>query len=161
MVGERLKQLRKSKGMNQEELAERSGYSRSSIINWENGKRIPRADDITRLAVVLGVSESELIEGKSQNDKYVHVPNEGSQQLIEVGSYAYWGGILDETKRIVEREDVNEISLVAPLLKAASEMLSAVQDRMRVGASAVSSGISAYNGSNSSYNGNQFTVAKA
>lgn len=127
MIGEKLKQLRKSKGMNQEELARLSGVSRNSIVNWETGKRMPRADDITRLAMILGVSESELIEGNLQNSNYVHVPIGVPQQLIEVGSYAYWGGILDETKRIVERKDVNEISLVAPLLKAASEMLGAVK----------------------------------
>ena len=164
MIGEKLKQLRKSKGMNQEELARLSGVSRNSIVNWETGKRMPRADDIARLALVFGVSERELYEGKlhthDADKNYIQTPAEKPQQLIEVGSYAYWGGILDETKRMAEREDIHEISLVAPLLRAASDILSAVQERLKAGTVAVASGISAYNGNHSNYNGNQLNVAK-
>lgn len=41
-------------------MEEESGYSRNSIINWETGIRVPRADTLTELAKLLGTTVSYL-----------------------------------------------------------------------------------------------------
>ena len=73
MIKDKLATIRKSKGWTQNDLAERSGYSRSSIINWETGKRAPRTVDIERLAIALGVSPSDFLEvGNSNDNQEIH-----------------------------------------------------------------------------------------
>ena len=44
-----IKGLRKSKGMTQEQLAQRLGVAFSSVNSWENGKRKPHSFLLKRL----------------------------------------------------------------------------------------------------------------
>ena len=69
--GEKLKQIRKSKGLGVNQLALKSGVSASQISRFENGKRKdPQMDTAKKLAKALDVSVSELIgNGDSQNVK--------------------------------------------------------------------------------------------
>ena len=36
---------------------------------------------------------------------------------------SYWGGVLDNIKKVIMRGDISEISLICPLLKSGYEML--------------------------------------
>lgn len=63
--GQRLKTLRKSKGITQEELADRLELSIMTVRRWEWGERTPRVDDIKKLALALGVSDSDLLDDTS------------------------------------------------------------------------------------------------
>lgn len=47
---------RKAAGLTQEQLSERSGYSRLTVVNLENGQGEPRLSTITDLATALGIS---------------------------------------------------------------------------------------------------------
>ena len=58
---DRLRRLRKKSGLNQEELAERTGFSIMTIRRWEWGERSPRVDEVKALAKALGVSEADLL----------------------------------------------------------------------------------------------------
>lgn len=58
----RLAELRRSKGLSQEELAERSGLHAIAITYIETGKRVPRLDTVFKLAEGLGIDVSELFE---------------------------------------------------------------------------------------------------
>lgn len=60
-IGEKLKLVREKQGFTQSKLAEISGYSRNSIINWEQGKRSPTYEMLAKLASALGVTTDELI----------------------------------------------------------------------------------------------------
>ncbi|WP_286677287.1 LexA family transcriptional regulator [Aminobacterium sp. EBM-42] len=60
-VEEKLKECRERKGMTQQEVAEKSGYSRSSIINWEKGLRTPDANVLKTLAQVFGTTVAYLM----------------------------------------------------------------------------------------------------
>jgi transcriptional regulator with XRE-family HTH domain len=55
VIGKKLKQLRKSKGMTQEDVAERVRITRSTISNYEIGRRTPHLKDLSALASVFGV----------------------------------------------------------------------------------------------------------
>ena len=151
MIGDKIRQIRKSKGWKQEELAERSGYSRSSIINWETGKRAPRADDIERLALILGVSTLDLISSDTSN---VHSNNmDTGMSLLPPGlgtgraaGDAYWGGVLDSARKLAESQDLVEINLILPLLKLAYETLLSVNEQGKGRKTSNIPGVSAYNG---------------
>lgn len=40
-IAERIKVLRKAKGLSQEELADRIGVSRQAVSKWESGHNVP------------------------------------------------------------------------------------------------------------------------
>ena len=64
-IGERLRKLRKSAGLTQEELAERVDVHLNTISRWENGVDVPKTFKLKRLAEALHVSETELLNGPS------------------------------------------------------------------------------------------------
>lgn len=53
---ERLKELRKEKGLSQYALAKKTGLSHSAIAFWEQGQRVPSLEAAKTLAVFFGVS---------------------------------------------------------------------------------------------------------
>ena len=57
-----LKTIRRSKSISQEALAKLAGMSQTFLSNVENGKSDPSLTTLRRLAGVLGVSISDLIE---------------------------------------------------------------------------------------------------
>lgn len=58
---ERLEQIRRQKGLNQDELAELVGVSPSTFRRWEWGKHEPKVTELLKLSAALGVSVSELV----------------------------------------------------------------------------------------------------
>ncbi len=61
---QRLGDLRKEKGLSQEDLAEALNVSRQTISKWETGVTAPSSGNLTCLSRVLGVSMDELMHGK-------------------------------------------------------------------------------------------------
>lgn len=58
--GARLKEIRRSKNMTQENLAEITGMDIPNLSNIERGKKFVSAETLTKLASALGVNESDL-----------------------------------------------------------------------------------------------------
>lgn len=58
---EEIRHSRKEKGITQEQLAKISGLSRSSIINFETGRRDPRVKDLKKIAHALNVPVEQLL----------------------------------------------------------------------------------------------------
>ena len=159
MLNERLKEYRKKKGWTQDDLAERSGYSRSSIINWETGKRAPRTVDIDKLAIVLGIPPRKLLEDDSdtQNDNITisgGILPEGLGQTKADSSgvvgLSYWGGVLHTAMQVADTKNLQQIKLVASLLKSAYDTLAQVIEQAQIEPKGTPT-VSAYNGSHSSY----------
>lgn len=61
MLHENLQNLRKAKGLSQEELAERIHVVRQTVSKWEKGLSVPDADLLIRLAEALDTSVSTLL----------------------------------------------------------------------------------------------------
>lgn len=61
---QKLGDLRKEKGLSQEDLAEALNVSRQTISKWETGVTAPSSGNLTCLSRVLGVSMDELMHGK-------------------------------------------------------------------------------------------------
>ncbi|NFQ84139.1 helix-turn-helix transcriptional regulator [Clostridium sporogenes] len=49
-IGERIKELREAKGINQLELSKILNVHKGSVSNWENNKRTPDTDMLTKIA---------------------------------------------------------------------------------------------------------------
>lgn len=59
--GQRLKELRRKKGLTQAELAKVSGMSRRMIVHYESYVKMPPTDKIKKIAEAIGVSSDDLI----------------------------------------------------------------------------------------------------
>jgi len=69
LLGLRIKELRKQKGMSQELLAEESGLSLRTIQRIENGQTNPTGESLKRLSNALNVNPDELIDWSIKEDK--------------------------------------------------------------------------------------------
>ena len=59
---DRIKQLRKEKGMTQEQLAERADLTSEAVTRVERGVRMPTLKTLGKLAHGLGVSPAKLVD---------------------------------------------------------------------------------------------------
>ena len=60
---EKLQELRKHKGLTQEELAELLFVSRTAVSKWESGRGYPNIDSLKAIARFFGVTIDELLSG--------------------------------------------------------------------------------------------------
>lgn len=56
IFGKRLREVRKSKKITQQELADRLGIKRNTYSDWENGKTEPTFEILVKLADLFDVS---------------------------------------------------------------------------------------------------------
>lgn len=68
-VGQKLLDLRKSKQLSQEEVAERLNVTRQTISKWETDQSMPDFDKIIPLCNLYEISADELLTGKKNNEK--------------------------------------------------------------------------------------------
>ena len=61
---EKLQELRKRKGLTQEELAEALFVSRTAVSKWESGRGFPSIDSLKAISAFFSVSLDELLSGE-------------------------------------------------------------------------------------------------
>ena len=61
---EKLKQLRKSNGLTQEDLAEALYVSRTAVSKWESGRGYPNIESLKDIATLFSVSIDDLLSGE-------------------------------------------------------------------------------------------------
>lgn len=61
LVGRNVERLRRAKGMTQEQLAERSGFSQQYISGLENGQRNPTVVTLYEIACALSAVPVDLL----------------------------------------------------------------------------------------------------
>lgn len=59
-IGENIKYFRKQKGLTQKELGEKAGMADSAVRRYESGRFIPKDENLSKIAAVLGVSTFQL-----------------------------------------------------------------------------------------------------
>lgn len=59
-TGSRLGELRRDRGISQEQLAERIGVSRQAVSNWERGEALPDTANLIKLAELFEVALDEM-----------------------------------------------------------------------------------------------------
>ena len=84
-VGAFLKDLRKEKGITQEQLAEKLGVSGRTISRWETGKNMPDISLLVEIAEFFDVSIPEIIKGERKSE---YMKNETKEVAETMSDYA-------------------------------------------------------------------------
>lgn len=77
----RLYQLRKQKGLSQEELANRLNVSRQTVSKWEVGDSTPDMEKLIAMSDLFDVSLDKLVMGKEDEEK---PPSTSKSELVTV-----------------------------------------------------------------------------
>jgi transcriptional regulator with XRE-family HTH domain len=83
--GEALVIARKQKGLSQQELAELLPVARSSVANWEADRRLPNATIIAKIAEILDVEVTELLDAANEIDNHPNVIIVDDNKIILTG----------------------------------------------------------------------------
>jgi len=104
-IEERIQELRKRKGLSQEQLAEMLGVSRQAVSKWENGQSLPEVEKLITMGELFGVTIDYILKGDSlptEDDRKQHTSRNGSQivsavalMLILIGIVATFGQLSD------------------------------------------------------------------
>ena len=113
VIGNKLKQLRKNKGMSQEQAADYLHISQSAYARMENGESHSWANHIKDICKVFEISPEELVKSESialNNNQqvgggYMQIVNQISEKLIE-----QYEERIRELKQIIEDLKVNQKS---------------------------------------------------
>ena len=81
-LGERIKEIRKMKGISQEELAHLCDISPGAVSKWENNLSRPSGNNLEKLIAALGISESTLFAPSTE----IIPSNEILRELLEIVS---------------------------------------------------------------------------
>ena len=83
--GETLRRLRTEKGLSQQQLAVRLHMERSSVANWEAGRRMPDAATVYQIAEALSVDSSALLSAADDSGEAPNVLLVDDEPLIVTG----------------------------------------------------------------------------
>lgn len=90
-LGKTLRRLRSSSGLTQQEVADRLEVSRVAIGQWESDKTMPRKNNLEQLALLYGVTISELMGEEAEP-----VPFRTSGTMMPLLGCAHMGEPCDE-----------------------------------------------------------------
>lgn len=82
-MGNRIVQLRRKKGIKQEELAQTLGVSPQAVSKWENDQTCPDVMTLPKLAKLLGTTVDYLLSGESAPDARI-VPVEQRKDIKDL-----------------------------------------------------------------------------
>lgn len=106
IIGTQISLLRKKFGLTQEDLANKLGFSKQTVSNWETGLKTPRMGAIQKIADLFNVSKSFIIEGidESKNSSIEKIYNQlESRRQQKV--YDFAENQLKEQKQEIKREN--------------------------------------------------------
>ena len=83
-IGGFLKELRKEKGITQEQVAEHFGVAGRTVSRWETGSNMPDLSLLIDIATFYDVEVSEIIDGERKSEK---MSNEMKETLEKVVDY--------------------------------------------------------------------------
>ena len=89
-LNEKLQELRKSKGMTQEELAEVLYVSRTAISKWESGRGTPSIESLKQISAFFSVSIDDLLSA----EKILSLA-EQEHKVNQQNRIHLWTGIID------------------------------------------------------------------
>ena len=84
-IGEFLRQLRKGKGLTQEQLAEQFNISRRSVSRWETGSNMPDVGLLIEIADFFDVDIREIIDGERKSE---NMNEEVKEVVSKMSDYA-------------------------------------------------------------------------
>ena len=84
-IGVFLKELRKEKGLTQEQLAETLNVSRRTVSRWETGSNLPDLDLLVEMSDLYKVDLRELFDGERKSE---HMNEELKETVLQVAEYS-------------------------------------------------------------------------
>lgn len=84
-IGKNLQELRKEKGMTQEQLAEHFNVARRTVSRWETGSNMPDLDILIEMADFYDVDLRELLDGERTEQK---MEKELNDTVLKVAEYS-------------------------------------------------------------------------
>ena len=112
-----LKSFRTARGLSQQQLAELLYVDRSTVANWESGRRVPNALQITNIASALGIDVGTLMNSASTVSKAPPPPSP-SIIVIEDEDIVLKGEVID-IKRTFPAAVVNGFTTASEALEFA------------------------------------------
>ncbi len=94
-IGRLLQELRKEKGLTQEQLAERMGVARRTVSRWETGSNMPDLDILMELADLYAVDLREVLSGERKSER---MDREMKETVLQVADYSN-----EEKTRLLQR----------------------------------------------------------
>lgn len=94
-IGSFLKELRKEKGLTQEQLAELMFVSDRTVSRWETGSNLPGLDILIRISDYYDVELSEILDGERKSGK---MNKELEETVLKVADYSN-----DEKMRLMKK----------------------------------------------------------
>lgn len=84
-IGSFLKELRKDKGITQEQFAEKLGGSSRTISRWETGSNMPDIDILINIADYYDVEIREILDGERKSEK---MNKDLEETVLKVADYS-------------------------------------------------------------------------
>ena len=84
-IGKYLQELRKEKGLTQEQLAEHVGVARRTISRWETGSNMPDLDILIELSDFYAVDLREILNGERKSER---MDRELKETVLQVADYS-------------------------------------------------------------------------
>lgn len=84
-IGAFFKELRKEKGLTQEQLAEQFNVSRRTVSRWETGSNLPELDILIEMADYYEVELRELLNGERKSED---MNRELEETVLKVAEYS-------------------------------------------------------------------------
>ncbi len=81
-IGLRIRQVRKERNFSLQDVADRSGLSKSLISKVENFRTIPSLSVLSRIADTLNVTMAEILEGIEEENREVYVVTRRDERRI-------------------------------------------------------------------------------
>lgn len=111
-IGNRISQLRKEKGITQEDMAEKLGVTPQAVSKWENDISYPDILLLPKIAEMLGVTVDLLLSGESKKDTRI-LPKEQRKSMDDMMFRIYVNSA---------DGDKVKVNLPMPLVKMGLEM---------------------------------------
>ena len=84
-IGNFLQELRKQRGLTQEELAEQMGVARRTVSRWETGNNMPDMDILIDLSDLYEVDLREILNGERKGER---MDQEMKETVLQVADYS-------------------------------------------------------------------------
>lgn len=89
-MGKFLKELRKEKGLTQEQLGEKIGVTNKTVSRWENGNYIPPVECLSMLSDIYGISINEILSGqKLTADEFADAAEDNLKGALELSEQLF------------------------------------------------------------------------
>ena len=87
-IGQFLSQLRRERGMTQEQLGEKLGVTNKTVSRWENGNYLPPAEMLQALSQLYGITINEILSGtRLQEGEYIQKAEENIKSALSSDSF--------------------------------------------------------------------------